>query len=87
MIFSSGGMTKILNKLELKKLIKRVDSQQDKRSRFVEITPKGAQVAKAAFKEAVAFHLKIFDILDEDEKIFLEKILKRMFLAIMSADV
>lgn len=87
MIFSSGGMTKILNKLESKKLIKRVDSQQDKRSRFVEITPKGVQLAKAAFKEAIAFHVKVFDVLDEDEKIFLEKILKKMFLAIMSADV
>ena len=87
MIFSSGGMTKILNKLELKKLIKRVDSQQDKRSRFVEITPKGARLAKEAFKEAVAFHLKTFGILDDEEKIFFEKILKKMFLAIMSADV
>ncbi len=86
-IFSSGGMTKILNRLELKRLIKRVDSQQDKRSRFVEITPKGAALIKAAFKEAIAFHVEIFGVLDEDEKIFLEKILKKMFLAIMNVDV
>jgi len=39
LVFSSGGMTKLLKKLEDRNYISRVDNPIDKRSKLVRITP------------------------------------------------
>jgi len=78
MIFSSGGMTKLLKTLEAKELIERIASPQDGRSMLVNITDQG----KALCQEAIPYLLeednKIFSILDKSEKQQLEKILKKL---------
>jgi len=77
-IFSSGGMTKILKKLEHKKLISRIHSKEDKRSMLVKLEPKGEEVLKDCFVNILQRDKQIFSILDEKEKKSLEQILKKI---------
>lgn len=56
-LLSSGGLTKILNRLEKSHLISRRESGSDRRSRLVQLTPKG----KATVEHAAAAHGKIQD--------------------------
>lgn len=78
MIFSSGGMTKLLKKLESKKLIHRLPSQEDKRSMLVSITPQGVELTIKAFDDIVRITMDSFGVLDESEKNIFEKILKKI---------
>ena len=77
-IFSSGGMTKILKKLEHKKLISRIHSKEDKRSMLVKLEPKGEEVLKDCFVNILQRDKQIFSVLDEKEKKSLEQILKKL---------
>ena len=77
-IFSSGGMTKVLKKLEEKKLIKRVPSDNDKRSKLVKIEPKGEKLLQESLKEIIKTNNKIFSVLDEKEKKELREIFKKL---------
>jgi len=76
MLFSSGGMTKVLKKLEEKSLIKRVNNPNDKRSKLVQITEKGKEKTSNSLKEILTFEDDIFSKLDDIEK----KILKELLL-------
>ena len=51
---SSGGMTKMLKRLESLGLVKRVHDPKDKRSRLVRLTASGKQVEQAAFEAFVS---------------------------------
>lgn len=77
-LVSSGGMTKVLIGLEKEALIERVSRKEDKRSKFVRLTPKGEDLIERCMI-AVTHHDKyIFDkILNEEEsKLVKNKILK-----------
>ncbi|WP_083568682.1 MarR family winged helix-turn-helix transcriptional regulator [Arcobacter sp. LA11] len=80
MLFSSGGMTKVLKKLEDKKLIKRINNEQDKRSKLVQLTQKGKETTSNSLKEVVGFENEYLSKLNEKEqelfKNLLYKILK-----------
>ncbi|QOG13130.1 MarR family winged helix-turn-helix transcriptional regulator [Arcobacter sp. FWKO B] len=78
MIFSSGGMTKLLKKLESKNLIKRIPSKEDKRSMYVVLTPEGTKLAIEAFDDIASMHMSLFAELENNEKTDMEKILKKM---------
>jgi DNA-binding MarR family transcriptional regulator len=78
MIFSSGGMTKVLKKLELKNLIKRVPSKEDKRSLLVELTPSGYKLTTEAFNEIASVVIGFFSTLDKNEQEVFEKTLKKL---------
>lgn len=78
MIFSSGGMTKVLKKLEQKSLIKRIPSETDKRSTLVVLTTEGKNFTREAFEAMLDENLKIFDALDDEESAFLERILDKL---------
>lgn len=67
MLFSSGGITKLLNKLEEKNYIKRIISDEDKRSRFVQITQLGKEIMKEALKTITSFENKYFSKLNNKE--------------------
>ena len=66
-VFSSGGMTKVLKKLEERNLIKREASSNDKRSMLISLTQEGKdliencmiEVAKQKEKKFI-HHFKIF---------------------------
>lgn len=77
-IFSSGGMTKVLKKLEGKEFISRSFSEEDKRSKLVHIEPKGEALVKESLGHLLKKDNAFFEILDEDEKAFLFKILKKL---------
>lgn len=78
MIFSSGGMTKLLKKLESKNLIKRTPCKDDKRSMLVDITTDGIELTIKAFDDIVNINMNTFTILSENEKTLFKKILKKM---------
>ena len=77
-ILSSGGMTKILKKLQSKNLISRIPSNEDKRSMLVKIEPKGEQIIEGSLKDVIEIDNKIFSILDNEEKKSLEQIFKKL---------
>lgn len=77
-IFSSGGMTKILKKLQEKKLITRVASKDDKRSMLVKIEKKAENLIEECLLDIAKFESDLFDILDETEKKVLKKILHKL---------
>lgn len=80
MLFSSGGMTKVLKKLESKSYIKRINNPQDKRSKLVVLTPKGKEATQNALKGVVNLEDKYFSKLDEKEqKLFRELLLKVLY--------
>jgi DNA-binding MarR family transcriptional regulator len=56
LIVSSGGITKVLKKLEQLQLITRIPDPDDKRSHWVEITPKGETIGLAILKEVIQAH-------------------------------
>jgi DNA-binding MarR family transcriptional regulator len=77
-ILTSGGMTKILKKLQDKKLISRVASNKDKRSMLVNIEPKGEQLIESSLKDIIEMNNKVFSVLEEEEKNTLEHLLKKL---------
>lgn len=68
MLFSSGGMTKVLKKLETKKYIRRIDNNQDKRSKLVQITSLGKKITSQALKDIITFEASYFSKLNTDEQ-------------------
>ncbi len=75
MFFSSGGMTKILKKLEKKELIKRVDNKYDKRSKLVQITNKGKRLTIKALENITEFENNYFSKLSKEEQCLFKKLL------------
>ncbi|UFH58285.1 MarR family winged helix-turn-helix transcriptional regulator [Sulfurovum mangrovi] len=78
MIFSSGGMTKLLKKLEEKNLIRRIPSQKDKRSLLVLLSKEGEKLVTDAFGDVVKINTEVLSKLDESEQATLEKLLKKL---------
>jgi len=78
MVFSSGGMTKVLKKLESKEYIIRVDNETDKRSKLVQMTKKGDELLSLALKDVVDIEKDFFSPLDEKEQITLKKLLYKV---------
>ncbi len=78
MLFSSGGMTKLLKKLESRNFIRRVDNNEDKRSKLVQITKQGQEITSKALKDIVAFEDKYFSKLDIKEQEMFKKLIYKM---------
>jgi DNA-binding MarR family transcriptional regulator len=75
LLFSSGGMTKVLKKLEEKNFIKRVDNKDDKRSKLVKMTPSGGDILEKTLKAVILDENEIFKNLDENERLMLKNLL------------
>lgn len=78
MIFSSGGMTKLLKKLEDKKLIRRIPSQKDRRSLLVALNKQGKKLAIDAFGDIVKINMNVLSKLQDSEQTMLEDLLKKL---------
>lgn len=78
MIFSSGGMTKLLKKLEEKKLIERIPSKKDKRSLLVALSREGKKLVSDAFGDVVKINTEVLSKLEESEQATLENLLKKL---------
>jgi len=77
-IFSSGGMTKVLKKLENKQFISRIASKDDKRSKLVKIEPKGEKIVQECLVDVEQNDNKIFSSLNKDERKTLKQLLKKV---------
>ncbi|OCL82641.1 Transcriptional repressor MprA [Arcobacter porcinus] len=77
-IFSSGGMTKVLKKLEERKLIKRISCEKDKRKVLVSLTKVGEEIVLSCVNTTAERLEKVYSILNDKEKIFLKDILKKL---------
>lgn len=78
MLFSSGGMTKVLNKLEEKNLIKREPSLNDKRSILICLTKEGENLVQEAILQIAKSKEEMFGVLNEKEKEDLKNILSKV---------
>lgn len=78
MFFSSGGMTKILKKLESKNFIVRIDNENDKRSKLVKLTNRGKEITSNALKQIVEFEDRQFSKLNKEEQSILKKLLLKI---------
>ena len=77
-VFSSGGMTKVLKKLEERELIKREASSSDKRSMLISLTIQGKELIENCMVEIAKIKAKNFSILTEKEKEDLKNILSKI---------
>ncbi|PUE63722.1 MarR family winged helix-turn-helix transcriptional regulator [Arcobacter caeni] len=77
-LFSSGGMTKVLKKLEDRKLIEKIPSLNDKRSMLISLTNDGETLIKECMESLVESKEKLFNILTQKEKKDLQKILAKV---------
>lgn len=68
LMFTSGAITKVLKKLEEKGYIIRVDNEYDKRSKLVQLTPKGCEVCKSALIDMFEHEEKTFSKLTDEER-------------------
>lgn len=77
-VFSSGGMTKVLKKLEERHYITRKPSLEDKRSLLVCLTPLGAELVQEALKEISLQKMKLFNVLSQEERENLNQLLEKV---------
>jgi DNA-binding MarR family transcriptional regulator len=77
LLFSTGAITKILNKLEDKKLILRIDNEFDKRSKLLQLTPFGKETCEKLFADISSFQESIYSVLTKNEReIFIKALYK-----------
>jgi DNA-binding MarR family transcriptional regulator len=75
---SSGGLTARLNKLEAARLIRRPAAKDDRRSVFVELSPRGKQLVEQGFSEEMAVQAQLVSGLAEKEQWVLSTLLKKL---------
>ncbi|MDV3455672.1 MarR family transcriptional regulator [Sphingomonas sp. HF-S4] len=75
---SSGGLTARLNKLEAARMIRRPAASDDKRSVFVELSPKGRGLVEAAFRAEMGLQAELMTGLAEKEQWILATLLKKL---------
>lgn len=78
LIFSSGGMTKILKKLEDRKLIKRDSCKDDKRKSFVVLTQDGIDIVEICIEKISKKFENNFKGLTKKEQDSLKSLLKKL---------
>lgn len=61
MLFSSGGLTKVMNRLEKKAFITRVESDHDKRIKMVRLTTEGEQLIEEVVEQFQDLHTTYLD--------------------------
>ena len=78
MLFSSGGMTKVLKKLEEKKYIQRVENKEDKRGKLVQITNLGIEITIKALDKVITFEDTYLSKLDKKEQETFKKLIYKI---------
>lgn len=77
-VFSSGGMTKVLKKLEERELIKRETSSNDKRSMLISLTSQGRELIEDCMIKIAKNKEEKFNMLTKKEKENLKNILSKI---------
>lgn len=79
LFFSSGGMTKVLKKLEAKNFIKRLDNKEDKRSKLVQLTKSGKKLVESSLSDVIELEEKMFRHVDAKDRELLSQLLFKTF--------
>ena len=82
LMISSGGLTHRLGRLEKAGLISREPSAEDGRSLAVVLTPKGRELAEAAFREDMAREAELLSGMDAADREALEGLLRRLMIMV-----
>jgi DNA-binding MarR family transcriptional regulator len=75
---SSGGLTARLNRLEAARMIRRPAASNDKRSVFVELSPKGRGLVEQMFRAEMTLQAGLLAGLAEKEQWVLSTLLKKL---------
>ena len=84
MLFSSGGVTKILGRLVAAELIERIDNPNDRRSQLVKLNAKGKQLAETIMPELHTQGNQLLQGLTGSETKQLENLLEKVLMHIES---
>ena len=77
MLFSSGGLTKVLGRLAASGLIERLENKQDKRSKLVKLNIKGKELVERMLPELHLQQKTLLARLSSEEVLQLENLLKK----------
>lgn len=77
-LITKGTLTGVVDRLAARGIVRRVDSQADRRSTRVELTDAGATLFDDVFPAVVARTKQVFDTLEESERLTLEASLRRL---------
>lgn len=75
---TSGGLTKILHRLEAKGLIIRVENPDDRRSTLVQISSVGKQMTDAMFDGIIKHDQHYFSVLTKEERKLLNLLFEKL---------
>lgn len=78
LLISSGGLTKVLNRLEQAALIERPANPDDGRSKLVQLTQQGKAVAEVTIEEVAQVHRQRVAGLSADEEATLDALLQKL---------
>lgn len=78
MLFSWGGLTKAMNRLEQKGIISRISSEQDKRIRMIRLTENGENTIEKVVIELQRFHKELLAGFTPEEIAMLDKLLTKL---------
>jgi len=78
MLFSSGGLTKVLNRIRVAGFIIRIDNPNDKRGKLVQLTEKGKDLIDKVIVELHAKEQNKMNVLSKSEKVLLNTLLEKV---------
>ncbi|MBD8067776.1 MarR family winged helix-turn-helix transcriptional regulator [Bacillus sp. PS06] len=77
-LLASGSITYVVDKLEKKQLIQRVNCPKDRRVTYASLTESGTNLMKEVFPKHEEEIKRIFSALDQDEKQVMIRMLKKL---------
>ena len=78
MLFSGGNMTIVLDQLEAKNIVRRVNSKEDRRAILIELTPEGEKVYREICPQNAKHIKKLMSALSNKELDDLGRLLKKL---------
>jgi DNA-binding MarR family transcriptional regulator len=78
MLFSSGGLTKVLSRVTTLGLIERLDNPEDKRSKLVKLTEKGKELIDRIIQQLHNHEQEFVSVLSEKEQEQLNSLLEKL---------
>ncbi|MGR5148062.1 MarR family winged helix-turn-helix transcriptional regulator [Photobacterium alginatilyticum] len=81
MLFSSGGLTKVLSRVTTLGLIERLDNPEDKRSKLVKLTEKGKELIDRIIQQLHNHEQEYVSVLSKEEQEQLNTLLEKLLTA------
>ncbi|MCK8045456.1 MarR family transcriptional regulator [Shewanella sp. 1CM18E] len=78
MLFSSGGLTKVLNRLHKMELIERLDNPEDKRSKLVKLSSTGKELVEEIMPVLHKQEKRMVEGITSEELVVLDQIMQRI---------